>query len=138
MSNIETATQILKILAQAQVKNIIICAGARNAPFVYLLEKVSGVKVWNFFEERSAAFFALGLAQSSQSPVVVITTSGTAVAELLPAAIEAALTKTPLIFLTADRPSSLKIELLKKKLEENLKFMAGFWESPSSDILTSV
>ncbi len=108
MSNIETATQILKILAQAQVKNIIICAGARNAPFVYLLEKVSGVKVWNFFEERSAAFFALGLAQSSQSPVVVITTSGTAVAELLPAAIEAALTKTPLIFLTADRPSSYR------------------------------
>ncbi len=108
MINIQIAANILKNLAQINVQNIIICAGARNAPFVYLLEKVSGVKVWNFFEERSAGFFALGLAQSSQLPVAVITTSGTAVAELLPAAIEASLTKTPLIFITADRPSSYR------------------------------
>ena len=58
-------------------------------------------------DERSSCFYALGLGKSSQSPATVITTSGTATANLLPGIIEANLSKTPLIVITADRPMEL-------------------------------
>lgn len=106
--NIALATQCLKQLARWGVEEIILCAGARNAPLVYVLEKAKGFRITPFFEERSAAFFALGLSQNSKRPVAIVTTSGTAVAELLPAAIEATYTETPLIFITADRPRSYR------------------------------
>ena len=102
--NISLASRILKTLAHTGVEDIVICAGARNSPLVYILEKAQNVQIWSFFEERSAAFFALGISQKKKRPVAVITTSGTAVAELLPAAVEATYTQTPLIFVTADRP----------------------------------
>lgn len=106
--NISLASKVLEALAAQGVKDILLCAGARNSPLVVLLEKAKGVRVWNFFEERSAGFFALGRSQRDQRPVAVITTSGTAVAELLPAAVEATYTQTPLIFVTADRPRSYR------------------------------
>jgi 2-succinyl-5-enolpyruvyl-6-hydroxy-3-cyclohexene-1-carboxylate synthase len=106
--NITLAKQVLETLASVGVKDVLLCAGARNSPLVVLLEKATGVKVWNFFEERSAGFFALGRSQRDQTPVAIITTSGTAVAELLPAAVEATYTQTPLIFVTADRPRAYR------------------------------
>jgi 2-succinyl-5-enolpyruvyl-6-hydroxy-3-cyclohexene-1-carboxylate synthase len=102
--NIRLAQKVLQQVADVGCDEVVLCAGARNAPFVALLEKRSGFKIWNFFDERSAGFFALGRSQNLQRPVCVITTSGTAVAELMPAAVEATYTQTPLIFLTADRP----------------------------------
>ncbi len=107
-SNILIGKKVLENLARWGVRDILLCAGARNAPFVYLLENSVGFNVIPFFEERSAGFFALGKAQKEQRPVAVITTSGTAAAELLPAAIEATYTQTPLIFVTADRPRSYR------------------------------
>jgi 2-succinyl-5-enolpyruvyl-6-hydroxy-3-cyclohexene-1-carboxylate synthase len=65
----------------------------------------SELRIFSFVDERSAAFFALGRAKLTGRPTVVITTSGTAVAELLPAAIEAHYSAIPLIFITADRPA---------------------------------
>ena len=106
--NIELAAVILNKLAESGVQDIIVCAGARNSPLVFILEKIKNVRVWNFFDERSAGFYALGISQREQKPVAVITTSGTAVAELLPAAVEATYTQTPLIFVTADRPRSYR------------------------------
>ena len=58
-------------------------------------------------DERSSAFFALGLAKSTQKPVVLISTSGTAPANFYPAVIEASLSRVPLIILSADRPPYL-------------------------------
>lgn len=106
--NIALAEKVLRALKSQGVKDILLCAGARNSPLVVLLEKAKGFQILNFFEERSAGFFALGRAQRDQRPVAIITTSGTAVAELLPAAVEATYTSTPLIFVTADRPRSYR------------------------------
>ncbi len=107
-SNIELARQVLQELYRTGVRDVIFCAGARNAPLIMQLEKTQGFKIWSFFEERSAGFFALGRARATQRPVAVITTSGTAVAELLPATVEAFYSGVPLVLLTADRPKRLR------------------------------
>ena len=86
------------------MRNVVLCAGARNAPFVSLLSGTHDFTVLAFFEERAAGFFALGKMQSEGLPVAVITTSGTAAAELLPAVIEADYQGLPLIVISADRP----------------------------------
>ena len=94
----------LEILLQLGCGEFVVCGGARNAGLVALLEAAEGVKVWRHFEERGAAFFALGRAKDAGLPCAVVTTSGTAVAECFPAVIEAHYTGQPLIVLSADRP----------------------------------
>lgn len=86
------------------VAEVCVAAGARNAPVITALLECEGVKLWSFFEERSAAFFALGRILADRAPVAVLTTSGTAAAELLPAVIEAHYQGLPLVLVTADRP----------------------------------
>lgn len=103
MTNSDLAKHVFEFLRQAGVQNVVVCAGARNAPLVVAL-KNENFNDYSFFEERSAAFFALGLIKSEQKPVAILTTSGTAAAELLPAAIEATYQGLPLILITADRP----------------------------------
>src|SRR5688500_11936406 len=66
------------------------------------------IRVWSHVDERCAGFFALGIAQQTGDPVVVLTTSGTAGANLHPAVAEAAEGRTPLIVITADRPPELR------------------------------
>ncbi len=107
MTNFDLSLKVFDFLTQAQVRTIVVCAGARNAPIVIALEQ-KNFKVYSFFEERSAAFFALGLSRTQKVPVAILTTSGTAVAELLPAAIEATYQGLPLILITADRPKSYR------------------------------
>ncbi|MBX3021004.1 MAG: 2-succinyl-5-enolpyruvyl-6-hydroxy-3-cyclohexene-1-carboxylic-acid synthase [Bdellovibrionales bacterium] len=108
--NLHLAASVIEACARVGVREFVLCAGARNAPLVKLLDQrqsegqASEFKTFSFFEERSAAFFALGRMQASGRPVAVITTSGTAVAELLPATIEAHYQGLPLLLLTADRP----------------------------------
>jgi 2-succinyl-5-enolpyruvyl-6-hydroxy-3-cyclohexene-1-carboxylate synthase len=104
MTNMSVAQSVLDRLRSFGVREIVVCAGARNAPFVDLLSRDSGFKVYSFFEERSASFFALGRMQSERAAVAIVTTSGTAAAELLPAAIEADYQRLPLVLVTADRP----------------------------------
>ncbi|MFP5520461.1 MAG: 2-succinyl-5-enolpyruvyl-6-hydroxy-3-cyclohexene-1-carboxylic-acid synthase [Bdellovibrionia bacterium] len=104
MTNLQLAAQVIQELVNIGVKEFILCAGARNSPFIEVFANNSHLKVYNFFEERSAAFFALGRIARTRLPVAVLTTSGTAAAELLPAAIEATYSSLPLIMVTADRP----------------------------------
>ncbi len=108
MKNVAVAEAILQSLWSLGVREVVLCAGARNAPFVSLLSQPGPLRVHSFFEERSAGFFALGRMQASGAPVAVLTTSGTAAAELLPAAIEADYQGLPLIMVTADRPRSYR------------------------------
>lgn len=109
--NARLAGAALGHLAGLGVSDFVVCAGARNAPIVSSLLSVCQGKGWNVrhhFDERSAAFFAMGLAKKSGYPVAVLTTSGTAVAELLPATVEAYYSGVPLILVTADRPSDYR------------------------------
>ncbi len=108
MNNILRAQQILQWCESLGVSDICICPGGRNAPFVVALEGTNSFRVTSAFDERAAGFFAFGRSYSQQRPAVVITTSGTAAAELLPSVVEAHYTGTPLILITADRPQHLR------------------------------
>ncbi len=104
MSNIQLAAKVVTELLGSGVQEFCLCAGARNSPFMQFFEKNSHLKAFHFFDERSAAFFALGRIANTQRPVAVITTSGTAAAEMLPAAIEGTYSSLPLMLITSDRP----------------------------------
>jgi 2-succinyl-5-enolpyruvyl-6-hydroxy-3-cyclohexene-1-carboxylate synthase len=96
--------QILYEIKKAGVEDFVVCPGGRNTPIVNAINKFKTFNLHFWPEERSASFFALGKIKSKERPVVVCVTSGTAVAELLPAVMEAYYTDLPLILLTADRP----------------------------------
>ncbi len=89
------------------VREFAVCAGSRNSPLVLEILRCEA-RVWPFFEERSAAFFALGRCRDLMAPVAVVTTSGTAAAELFPALIEATYLRAPLLCITADRPKAFR------------------------------
>ena len=99
---------IIEQVLRAGCGEFVVCGGARNAGLVALLEAAVGLQTWKHFEERGAAFFALGRTKDTAQPCVVVTTSGTAVAECLPAVIEAFYTCKPLIILSADRPAEFR------------------------------
>ncbi|MEZ4872962.1 MAG: 2-succinyl-5-enolpyruvyl-6-hydroxy-3-cyclohexene-1-carboxylic-acid synthase [Bdellovibrionales bacterium] len=106
--NVNLANKLVDHLSQQGVAEWIVCAGSRNAPLVKILSKISNIKVHYFFEERSAAYFAIGRIHKRGAPTAVVTTSGTAVANLLPAVIEAHYQELPLVLVTADRPTSYR------------------------------
>ncbi len=107
--NSKLAVHILKKLSELQVREICFCPGSRNAPILAAFtENSEKFEVLYFFEERSAAFFALGRIRKTGRPVAVVTTSGTAAGELLPATMEAHYAGLPLILITADRPRSYR------------------------------
>ena len=82
------------------------CPGSRNAPIVHNLHECGEMKCWPVTDERSAGFFALGLALASRQPVVVCVTSGSAVLNLAPAVAEAYYQHVPLVVVSADRPQA--------------------------------
>lgn len=98
---------IAKVCENAGIKNAIICPGSRSAPLVYAFTKHTKINCISAIDERSAAFIALGMAQQSLTPVVLIATSGTACLNFFPAVAEAFYQKIPLVILSADRPPEL-------------------------------
>ncbi len=93
---------------RAGVQRAVVSPGSRSAPLAIALFADGRIEISVRLDERSAAFFALGIAIDSGKPVVVLTTSGTASAELHAAVLEADLARVPLIVATADRPFELQ------------------------------
>ena len=103
--NLALASSILEWFSRCGGREMVLCAGARNLAIVAVASGTRDIRIWNHPEERSAGFFALGRAKASEHPVAVVVTSGTAVAELLPAVIEAHFQGGPLVVISADRPA---------------------------------
>ena len=98
---------LIGALVGAGVRHAVIAPGSRSTPLALAFADRPEVKCWSVIDERSAAFFALGLAKATGLPAAVVCTSGTAGAHFLPAVMEAGEGGTPLIVLTADRPWEL-------------------------------
>lgn len=106
-----TAVSVLDSLFRSGMRQVVLAPGSRSAPLAYALAAASEagiVEVHVRIDERSAAFTGLGLAKATGRPVGVVTTSGTAVGELLPAVMEANHSEVPLAVLSADRPPRLR------------------------------
>lgn len=101
---IPLAQSILEICQQKGVKHIVISPGSRNAPLTIGFTNNPFFKCYSIADERCAAFFALGIAQQIQQPVVVVCTSGSALLNYYPAFTEAFYSQIPLVVLSADRP----------------------------------
>ena len=95
-------------LWRAGVRHAVISPGSRNTPLTMALVAHPGVETTPVLDERSAAFFGLGIAKRAGTPVVLLCTSGSAGAHYFPAVIEAKESGTPLIVITADRPPELR------------------------------
>jgi 2-succinyl-5-enolpyruvyl-6-hydroxy-3-cyclohexene-1-carboxylate synthase len=104
-SNREWGSALIDRLAQLGAETFCFSPGARSSALVAALRRVRGI---GHYDERGMAFFALGAARVSGKPSVIITTSGSAVANLLPAVVEASHAHVPMILLTADRPAELR------------------------------
>ena len=103
-SSKENVNILTALLIQHGITQAVVCPGSRNSPLVHNLCECKEVKCYPVTDERSAAFFALGVAMSTHSPVVVCVTSGSALLNVAPAVAEAYYQNLPLIVLSADRP----------------------------------
>jgi len=99
---------LAETLFQAGVRRAVVCPGSRSAPLAFAFAQHPEIEATPVLDERSAAFFALGLAQKTAFPVALICTSGTAAANFYPAVIEARESCVPLLVLTADRPPEMR------------------------------
>jgi len=95
-------------LVEQGVRHAVISPGSRSTPLALLLYAHPLLKTWIDVDERSAAFFALGMAKKSNQPIAIVCSSGTATANFYPAIIEARYGRVPLVVLTADRPHELR------------------------------
>jgi len=104
ISSKKVVSEIMGALKGACIADVIITPGSRNAPFSISLANDSFFQLHSIVDERSAAFFALGLSQQTKKPTVLICTSGTALLNYAPAIAEAYYQRIPLLVISADRP----------------------------------
>ena len=107
---IPLAQSIIQICLAKGVTTIVISPGSRNAPLIIGFVNNPAFTCYSIADERSAAFFALGIAQQTQQPVAIICTSGSALLNYYPAVAEAFYSQIPLVVISADRPSD-KIDI---------------------------
>ena len=150
--NFFRSLQLLDLFTKIGVKNLILCPGSRSAPLAIAAGELNKRKILNVFnsiDERSAGFHSLGISTASGDVSLVVTTSGTAVGNLLPAAIEADKSCKSIVFITADRPLRLKNcgsnqtvnqeEFLNSVCRSNLSTnLNGIHENNDDDILKIV
>ena len=111
-SSTSLARSIVSQIIESGITDVVLSPGSRNAPLsiAFYQAEVRGLITLHVrIDERSAAFFALGIAKASKRPVAIVCTSGTAVANYYPAVLEAHHSQIPLLVLTADRPERLRL-----------------------------
>ena len=103
-SSKENVNILTSLLVAHGVRHAVLCPGSRNSPIVHNLNVCPDIECYPVTDERSAGFYALGMSQCLQEPVVVCVTSGTALLNLAPAVAEAYYQHIPLVVISADRP----------------------------------
>lgn len=134
--NLVWASNLIHGLVASGVTHAVISPGSRSTPLTLACLQHTGLKTWVQVDERSAAFFALGLAKACHQPVILICTSGSAPANWFPAVIEADMGATPLILLSADRPAELRDCGANQSIDQTHLFgnhVRAFHELPPSD-----
>jgi len=107
MTNLDVAQIIIEALSHLGVNQFVISPGSRSTPLTVAIARHPKANTLVHYDERGAAFFALGHARATRMPAVLVCTSGTAVANYFPAFIEASMDNIPMIVLSADRPPEL-------------------------------
>lgn len=108
LANTAAARAFVRGLTVAGVENVCISPGSRSTPLTVAFAEQRAIRPWLHLDERSSAYFALGLARATGRPVTLVCTSGTAAANFLPAVAEAGLSNIPLVVCTTDRPPHLR------------------------------
>lgn len=103
----ELAQLVVQRCLREQVRDVVISPGSRNAPLIIGFTNHPEMETYSVVDERSAAFFALGMAQQTRKPVAVVCTSGSALLNYYPAVAEAYYSRIPLVVISADRPPHL-------------------------------
>ena len=98
----------IEVLARLGIQTVITSPGSRSTPLTVAAARNPRIEALSILDERSAAFYALGLAKSTGRPVALVCTSGSAATNYWPAVVEASMSGTPLLLLTADRPPELR------------------------------
>lgn len=104
ISSKKVVSDVLGALKSAGITDVVLTPGSRNAPFSISIANIPFFEAYSIVDERSAAFFALGLSQQSKRPAALICTSGTALLNYAPAIAEAYYQRIPLLVISADRP----------------------------------
>jgi 2-succinyl-5-enolpyruvyl-6-hydroxy-3-cyclohexene-1-carboxylate synthase len=133
MQHLQHIAELGPLLEKLKIRQVIISPGSRNAPLIQLFTGHPAFECHSIVDERSAGYVALGMARQLQEPVVVVTTSGTAVLNLAPAVAEAYFQQLPLIVLTADRPQETIRQFNNQVIDQTAPFFnhsKGFYELP--------
>ena len=141
ISNIPTVQILIELCHSFGIKHVILSSGSRNAPLIISFSGCGLFECLSITDERSAAYFALGLAKATCKPVAIVCTSGTAALNYAPAVAEAYYQKIPLIVITADRPARLTDQAEGQTIRQNgiyenfIRFQCSLPESEDKDNL---
>ena len=137
-SDKKNVLQLVALLRAHGVRRAVLCPGSRNVPLVQAFATCGGFECFSVTDERSAGFFAIGLALHVQAPVVVCCTSGSALLNLHPAVCEAFYRRVPLVVVSADRPAAWIGQMDGQTLPQMNGMPIGLSMKPCSKWTTTV
>src|SRR5476649_808873 len=110
---------VAETLVRSGVRTVVVSPGSRSTPLAFVFARHPGIEAIPVLDERSAAFFALGLAKRDLRPVALLCTSGSAGANYFPAIVEAHEAGVPLVVITADRPPEMRANASGQTIDQH-------------------